>query len=101
MPLRDALRGVATLVDATEDVLEPAAQLLPEPLRSRFKHSLDALEAAWKRLISAPTDAQQIQKASSSSLVQKPVQTPWSLCVDLSLRVGASQRYKHRSSTND
>lgn len=64
MPLRDALRGVATLVDATEDVLEPAAQLLPEPLRSRFKHSLDALEAAGKRLISAPTDAQQIQKAS-------------------------------------
>ena len=37
MPIRDALRGVASLADATEDMLEPAAKLLPEPLRSRFQ----------------------------------------------------------------
>lgn len=63
MPLRDALRGAVTLADATEEMLEPAAQLFPEPLRSRFKHALDSLEAAGKRLISAPTDTQQIQEA--------------------------------------
>lgn len=63
MPLRDALRGASTLADATEEMLEPVAQLFPEPLRSRFKHALDSLEAAGKRLISAPTDTQQIQEA--------------------------------------
>ena len=36
MPIRDALRGVVSLADATEDMLEPASKLLPEPLRSRF-----------------------------------------------------------------
>lgn len=65
MPLRDALRGVATLADATEDALEPAAQLLPSPVRSRFKHALDTLEAAGKRLINAPTNARQIQNAAN------------------------------------
>ena len=64
MPLRDALRGVATLADATEDMLEPAARLLPEPLRSRFKHALESLEAAGKRLIHAPIDTSQIEAAS-------------------------------------
>ena len=34
MPLRDALRGVATLADAAEEALEPASTLLPERLRS-------------------------------------------------------------------
>ncbi|SMX37906.1 hypothetical protein MAA8898_01302 [Maliponia aquimaris] len=64
MPLRDALRGVATLADATEEMLEPAAKLLPEPLRSRFRTALDSLEAAGKRLIHAPLDIRQIDMAA-------------------------------------
>lgn len=64
MPLRDALRGVATLADATEDMLEPAARLLPEPLRSRFHHALTSLEQAGRRLIHAPIDTKQIETAS-------------------------------------
>lgn len=64
MPLRDALRGVATLADATEDMLEPAARLLPEPLRSRFRGALEALEQAGKRLIHAPIDTRRIAHAA-------------------------------------
>lgn len=64
MPLRDALRGVASLADATEDMLEPAAQLLPEPLRSRFQSALGALERAGKRLVHSPVDTDQIAAAS-------------------------------------
>lgn len=64
MPLRDALRGVATLADATEDALEPAAQLLPEPLRSKFQHALASLELAGKRLVHAPIETHQIDAAS-------------------------------------
>ncbi len=64
MPLRDALRGVATLADATEDMLEPAAQLLPEPLRSRFRHALASLERAGKRLTHAPIEIDQIDTAA-------------------------------------
>jgi hypothetical protein len=56
-PLRDALRGVATLADAAEDALEPASALLPERLRSRFHSALKSIERAGKRLISAPIDA--------------------------------------------
>ncbi|MCI5110070.1 MAG: hypothetical protein MRY75_05905 [Marivita sp.] len=64
MPIRDALRGVASLADATEDMLEPAAKLLPEPLRSRFQHAMQALEQAGKRLIHAPIDMDQIRAAA-------------------------------------
>jgi hypothetical protein len=64
MPLRDALRGVATLADATEDALEPAAQLFPEPLRSRFRHALEALEQAGKGLTHSPIATEQIETAS-------------------------------------
>ena len=64
MPLRDALRGVASLADATEDMLEPATRLLPEPLRSRFRHALESLEAAGKRLLHAPIDTNQINTAA-------------------------------------
>lgn len=75
MPLRDALRGVATLAGASEDMLEPAARLLPEPLRSRFRQALKSLEAAGKRLIYAPVDMPQIDLAArflSASETGKP-----------------------------
>lgn len=71
MPLRDALRGVATLADATEDMLEPAAQLFPEPLRSRFRHALESLEQVGKRLIHSPIDAAQIDTAARYLLAEE------------------------------
>ena len=40
MSLRDAFRGVASFVDATEGALEPAAGLVPSPLRRRVKDTL-------------------------------------------------------------
>ncbi len=64
MPLRDALRGVATLADAAEEALEPASTLLPERLRSRFHSALKSIERAGKRLISAPIDAALMQAAA-------------------------------------
>ena len=44
MSLRDAFRGVASFVDATEDVLEPAAGLVPSPLRRRVKDTYERLK---------------------------------------------------------
>ena len=64
MPIRDALRGVASLADATEDALEPASKLLPEPLREPFHSALKSVEQAGKRLISAPIDMPQIATAA-------------------------------------
>lgn len=64
MPLRDALRGVATLADATEEALEPAAQLFPEPLRTQFRHALEALDRVGKRLVHAPITVAQIDSAA-------------------------------------
>lgn len=64
MPLRDALRGVAVIADATEEVLEPATRLLPAPMAERFREALGALEAASKRLMVAPITAQDIQTAA-------------------------------------
>jgi len=50
-PMRDAMRGVANFAEATEDALEPAAQLLPEPLRAGFQMAIKSLEATGKQLI--------------------------------------------------
>jgi len=63
-PIRDALRGVVTIADTTEDLLEPAAQLLPEPIRNRFRDALSACENAGKRLVYAPINPGHIQQAS-------------------------------------
>lgn len=64
MPLRDALRGVASLVDATEEALEPAANLLPHSIRTRFRSALKSIEGAGRRLMTAPVDLEHIQMAS-------------------------------------
>jgi hypothetical protein len=64
MPIRDALRGIVTLADATEDLLEPASRLLPEPLRSRFHDAMQAFEEAGKRLIHAPIDLDLVNDAA-------------------------------------
>ena len=64
MPLRDALRGAATLADATKEILEPAAKLLPEAMQSRFQHALVSLEKAGKRITHSRIDTDQIRSAS-------------------------------------
>ena len=64
MPLRDALRGVASLADATKEILEPAARLLPEPVQSRFHQALASLEKAGKRMMNGPVDMGQIHLAA-------------------------------------
>lgn len=71
MPLRDALRGVATLADATEDMLVPATQLFPEPLRSRFQHALGSLEQVGKRLIDFQITEGQLVLASRFLLAEE------------------------------
>ncbi|MEQ8923968.1 MAG: hypothetical protein RLP08_18070 [Marinovum algicola] len=63
MPLRDALRGVANLSEATEEALEPALRLLPEPLRSGFHDALKSVEGAGKRLLNAPVDLADLTRA--------------------------------------
>ncbi|MCY3996350.1 MAG: hypothetical protein OXF07_09435 [Rhodobacter sp.] len=63
-PIRDALRGVVTIADTTEDLLEPAAQLLPEPIRNRFRDALSACESAGKRLVYAPIDPDRVRRAA-------------------------------------
>ena len=65
MSLRDAFRGVASFVEATEDALEPAASLVPHPLRSRVKDTLRKIEGHSKRLAVAPISTDDISKAAA------------------------------------
>lgn len=46
IPLRDALRGAERVWDATEELLEPVAAVLPPALASRLKGALDQAERA-------------------------------------------------------
>lgn len=64
-PLRDALRGVAGLAEVTEEALEPAARILPEPIQARFRSAVNALENAGRRLLDAPFDRQHLGEASA------------------------------------
>ena len=65
MSLRDAFRGVASFVEATEDALEPAASLVPPPLRSRVKDTLRRIEGHSKRLAVAPISTDDISNAAA------------------------------------
>lgn len=64
-PLRDALRGVAGLAEVTEEALEPAARILPEPLQARFRSAVNALEDAGRRLLEAPFDRRHLDEAAA------------------------------------
>ncbi|WP_420578832.1 hypothetical protein [Oceaniradius stylonematis] len=69
LPLRDALRGVATLAEVTEELLEPAAALLPGTVRDGFRSAVHAIEGAGKRLMTAPITLESV-RASSRVLSQ-------------------------------
>lgn len=60
MPLRDALRGMSGFAEAAEEALAPAASILPEPIRSRFRDALRSLERRGKGLINTAISAEQI-----------------------------------------
>ena len=65
MSLRDAFRGVASFVEATEDALEPAASLVPPQLRRRVKDTLRTIEGHSKRLAVAPISTDDIRNAAA------------------------------------
>lgn len=64
MPLRDALRGAATLAGGAEEALESAAAILPEPLREGFRAGLRAARSAGRGLMTAPIDAADVAAAA-------------------------------------
>lgn len=63
-PLRDAMRGVATFAEMTEEALEPAANMLPDPVRSTVRSALDALEEAGTKFINSSIAFEDILVAS-------------------------------------
>ena len=65
MPLRDVLRGITTAADLTEEVLEPATALLPNPVQSSFRSALATFENAGASAITPRIDVADIAKASA------------------------------------
>ena len=65
MPLRDILRGVTTVADLTEEVLEPATTLLPGPMQSTFRSALAAFESAGTRAVTPRIEHVDIVRASA------------------------------------
>jgi len=68
MPLRDAMRGVANLAEATEEALKPVAVLLPEPLGEGFRNAVRTIESTGKRLIVRPLQHDQLVEASNFAM---------------------------------
>ncbi len=69
-PLRDIMRGVGLFAEMTEDTLEPAASLLPSPVRKTFHGVLTSLEAVGARAVAPPLDVHTI--ASAAHFVRLP-----------------------------
>ncbi len=65
MPLRDMLRGVTTVADLTEEVLEPATALLPSSVQSSFRSVLATFESAGSGAVTPRIDHTDIAKASA------------------------------------
>lgn len=65
MPLRDVLRGVTTVADLTEEILEPATALLPGPVQSTFRSALATFEGAGASAVTPRIDSADIVKASA------------------------------------
>ena len=65
MPLRDILRGVTTVADVTEEVLEPATALLPGPVQATFRSALATFDEAGTRAVTPSIDMADIAKAKA------------------------------------
>jgi hypothetical protein len=64
MPLRDAMRGVAIFSEAAEGALEPAARLLPKPLREGFQMAIRSVKLTGKQSIDNQVQQDQILMAA-------------------------------------
>ncbi|TBN39936.1 hypothetical protein EYE42_09780 [Paracoccus subflavus] len=64
LPLRDILRSAATLADTTDDILAPAAVLLPPPIRTQVGSLVNRVRQAGKRLVTSPVTEDQIRTAA-------------------------------------
>ena len=67
-PMRDAIRGIANFAEATEDALEPAAQLLPEPLRAAFQGAIRSIETTGRQMIERGLAQEQISSAAGFAI---------------------------------
>lgn len=65
MPLRDILRGVTTVADLTEEVLEPATALLPGPVQATFRSALSSFDQAGARAVTPRIDMADIAGAKA------------------------------------
>lgn len=65
LPLRDILRGMASFAEATEDMLEPAVQAMPAPMRHALSTAMQAIEGTGERLLAPHVSGQDIQRASA------------------------------------
>lgn len=63
-PLRDIMRGVGMFAEMTEETLEPAANLLPGPVRQTFRGVLTSLEQVGARAVTPTLDVRTIALAS-------------------------------------
>lgn len=64
LPLRDILRGAASLAETTDDILAPAAELLPSHIRSQVGDILKRIRRAGKRLMTSPVTRDQVVTAA-------------------------------------
>ena len=69
-PMRDAMRGIANFAEATEDALEPAALLLPEPLRAGFQKAIRSIETTGRQMIGRSLTQEQIETAADFAIGQ-------------------------------
>lgn len=68
IPMRDAMRGVANFAEATEEVLDQAAKLLPEPLRAGFQKAIRSIETTGRQLIDRGLNQDQIVSAGDFAM---------------------------------
>jgi len=65
MPLRDMMRGMGTLADATEQQIEPALTLLPGPVRALLDRARRAAGDLGARTLSPPPEPEDIARAAA------------------------------------
>ncbi|MBK0329207.1 hypothetical protein I5535_18170 [Rhodobacteraceae bacterium F11138] len=63
MPLRDVLRGAASIADGAHQALEPAADMLPKSLRAELSAVFQSIRSTGSRLVAAPISQEQIALA--------------------------------------
>ena len=65
LPLRDIIRGASVLADTTDNILAPAAGLLPPRVRTQVGRILNRVRRTGKRLVTSSVTRDQIRIAAS------------------------------------